>query len=113
MTIPIKDDFANARAIEMYEWILHHRGTFQSRQVPGWSISNLNKLAIKALIDRDLIRIVHFDWPRTYRIGRVVDLERCMDLPSGGNYTGVIRYRVDPAIASQMGNCPNLRQYSI
>lgn len=113
MAIPIKDDFANARAIEMYQWVLSQKEPFKSMDIPGYTRSRMNQLAIKMLVDRDLIRVVRFDLPRTYRLSRSVDLATCLDVPSTGNYSGVVRYRVDPSIAAQMPTASNLRQYSI
>lgn len=110
----VKDDFANDRAVEIYEWVLIQSGTFRSRDIPKWDKSNLNRLAMKSLIDRDLVRMIGHEVPRSYRLSRIVEPSTCLDIPDNvSHYTGVKRYRVHPSIAVQHAKDPDLQQYAI
>lgn len=102
------------RTIEIYKWALTQEDSFKAREIPSWEESALNKDARKALIDRGLIVVVNPNWPRSYKVGRVADLETCLDITETIDRAAkVTRYRVAPSIAESMGASPNLKQYAI
>lgn len=107
-----RNDYANDRAIEIYIWVLTQEKAFRVRDIPGWSKSEMNRLALQMLIDRNLVGRIYSQ--NRCKLLRRVDPSKCLELPlTGGVYSGVKRYRVPPCVAASMGNSPDLYQYAI
>jgi hypothetical protein len=113
MALKIKDDFANPRMVEIYQWVLSRNGMFRMRDCPGYKPDSVNTLAVKMLTDRHLIKEVGNTTPRSYRIDRIVDIEDCLAPFDSQGVTGVKRYRVPPSVAQSKGAAANLEQYAI
>lgn len=105
---------SESRAIQIYRWVLAQEGTFKASDIPGWKETAENKEARASLVRRGLIAIVNDKWPRTYRLGRRVEPERCLDIDRvSAEAAGIKHYRVPIFVAEKMGGIPNLIDYAI
>jgi hypothetical protein len=110
-----RDDYCNARAIEIYKWILtQERGFFRTVDIPGHERTVRERAAIQMLVDRQLIAVRHNGKRKQYKLSRIVGLSDCLKLPPDSDIDlGVKRYRVPLHLVGRAGSMDNLNQYAI
>jgi hypothetical protein len=108
-------EYCNARAIEIYKWILtQERGFFRTADIPGYERTVRERAALQMLVDRQLIAVRSNGSKKQYKLFRIVEPSDCLKLPPDSDIDlGVKRYRVPLHMVGRAASMDNLNQYSI